>query len=98
MKFEKSAREVAKLDKQIRDIFKDFEVTNLRINNYFVELNYQNVEDLRSGNEIDFTVLQAFHALLKPKSMQVNAWTHSNGCEKCSTEENYGYVVANFKR
>lgn len=96
-KFEKPATEVTRLDTQIRRIFKDYELTLLKVNNHFVEFNYQNLKDPRAGNEIDFSILQSLHKLLKPKKMQINGWTVNGGCEKCNEEEHFGYVVAYLK-
>lgn len=94
--FEKTAEEVAALDKQIRKIFSMYEVSGLKINNSFVELTYRNIKDPRAGNSIDYKILKALHSLLKPKRMEINAWTEVDGCEHCRVAKDYGYVVAYF--
>ena len=96
MKFDKLS--VTKLDEKIREIFNEFEVSGLRINKNFVEFTYQNVNDPRAGNEIEFEVLQKLYYLLKPEKMQVNGWTDNDGCERCSAPEHFGYVVAYLKK
>lgn len=94
--FEKTAEEVRVISTKIYKLFEQYEVTGLRINNSFVEFHYQNVQDKRAGNEIDFEILQKLHRLLKPKRMSINAWTEVDGCERCKVAKDVGYVVAYF--
>lgn len=94
--FEKTPEEVREISNKIHQLFMQYDITALRINNSFVEFHYQNVKDRRAGNEIDFAILQKLHRFLKPKRMSINGWTENDGCEKCNVAQDYGYVVAYF--